>query len=91
MLVVVFSLSNGFSVIGSLVLFSLSAVVVTVTVVGVFKYLVGFRTVVSFVLVAVDDKDDGDSDDENDDDDDDDDEDEDGSDALVVEYLSVVT
>ena len=86
---VVFSLSNGFSVVGSLVLFSLSAVVVTVTVVGVFKYWVRFRTVVSFVLVAVDDKDDGDSDDENDDDDDDDDED--GSDALVVGYLSVVT
>ena len=88
---VVFSLSNGFSVVSSLASFSLSAVVVTVTVVGVFKYLVRFRTVVSFVLVAVDDKDDGDSDDENDDDDDDDDEEEDGSDALVVGYLSVVT
>ena len=86
---VVLSLSNGFSVVGSRVLFSLSAVVVTVTVVGVFKYLVRFRTVVSFVVVAVDDKDDGDSDDENDDDDDDD-EGEDGSDAFVVGYLSVV-
>lgn len=85
MLVVVFSLSNGFSVVGSLVLFSLSALVVTVTAVGEFKYLVRFRTVVSFVLVAVDEKDDGDSDDENDDDD------EDGSDALLVGYLSVVT
>ena len=82
---VVFSLSNGFSVVGSLVLFSLSAVVVTVTVVGEFKYLVRFTTVVPFVLVAVDEKDDGDSDDENDDDDDD------GSDALLVGYLSVVT
>ena len=90
---VVFALSNGFSVVGSLMLFSLSAVVVNVTVVGVFKYSVRFRTVVSFVLVAVDDKEDGDSDDENndDDDDDDDDGDEDGSDVLVVGYLSVVT